>query len=153
MTLKIRKINKKDKEIFNKFEKELAYFEGDLDKNITHPEKIEYNNFSKLINSNKSCCYLAIYNDNPIGYGVGIVKKNSSAFKDKNYGCIETIYIYKKYRKLGVGKKIFIKIKKWFISKGIGYIRLKGFSDNYGAIKSYEKWGFKYYINEMIYNI
>ncbi|XHR98302.1 GNAT family N-acetyltransferase [Mucilaginibacter sp. UC70_90] len=59
------------------------------------------------------------------------------------------MYVLPAYRGMGVNQAIIEELKKWIVEQGLTEIRLEVYNDNIGAIKAYEKAGFKKRMIEM----
>jgi len=143
----IRKANINDlKEILKLIRKSINYHRK-LDKS--------YRPFSKHFNlekhvkkslKNKNKLYFVAQDENNekiIGYFIALIEKAPYSFTMQKYvGVIADAYIDPKYRKKGLGKKIFKEIIKWFKSRKIKYIELDVDARNKIGIKTWKKYGF-----------
>jgi len=78
-----------------------------------------------------------------IGYIAGTIKNQNPIFKIKKIGFINDVYIIKKFRKKGLGKRLMKELIKFFKSQKIKVCQLSVLSNNLPAIKLYQSLGFK----------
>ncbi|HFJ9285858.1 TPA: streptothricin N-acetyltransferase SatA [Bacillus toyonensis] len=95
-------------------------------------EELAYNEY---INKPHQIIYIALLHNQIIGFIV--LKKNWN-----NYAYIEDITVDKKYRTLGVGKRLVAQAKKWAKEGNMPGIMLETQNNNVAACKFYEKCGF-----------
>lgn len=73
--------------------------------------------------------------------------------KIKKYGFIDEIFIEEKYRGQKIGTKLMAELMGWFKLKKIKYVEFGVNSENKGAVRFYQKLGFKEYEKTMKKNI
>ncbi|MDA1544143.1 MULTISPECIES: streptothricin N-acetyltransferase SatA [Bacillus] len=95
-------------------------------------EALAYNDY---INKPNQVIYIALLHNQIIGFIV--LKKNWN-----HYAYIEDITVDKKYRTLGVGKRLVDQAKKWAKEGNMPGIMLETQNNNVAACKFYEKCGF-----------
>ncbi len=95
-------------------------------------EELAYNAY---INKPNQVIYIALLHKQIIGFIV--LKKNWN-----HYAYIEDITVDKKYRTLGVGKRLVDQAKKWAKEGNMPGIMLETQNNNVAACKFYEKCGF-----------
>ncbi|EJQ95503.1 hypothetical protein IGW_01733 [Bacillus cereus ISP3191] len=95
-------------------------------------EELVYNEY---INKPNQIIYIALLHNQIIGFIV--LKKNWN-----NYAYIEDITVDKKYRTLGVGKRLIAQAKQWATEGNMPGIMLETQNNNVAACKFYEKCGF-----------
>ena len=108
-------------------------------------EVLEYDYFNEIINDDDSLNYL--YEDNNKVVGVILVDKKTTKslpiIKSKNIYYINDIVVDEKFRKKGIGRKLYNYIKEKAIDDNIDSIELNVWSFNKDAIKFYESLGMK----------
>ena len=106
-------------------------------------EVLEYDYFNEIINDDDSLNYL--YEDNNKVVGVILVDKKTTKslpiIKSKNIYYINDIVVDEKFRKKGIGRKLYNYIKEKAIDDNIDSIELNVWSFNKDAIKFYESLG------------
>ncbi|MCU4989495.1 streptothricin N-acetyltransferase SatA [Bacillus cereus] len=100
--------------------------------NENENEELAYNEY---INNPNQVIYIALLHNQIIGFI--ILKKNWN-----HYAYIEDITVDKKYRTLGVGKRLVDQAKKWVKEGNMPGIMLETQNNNVAACKFYEKCGF-----------
>ncbi|HDR7273438.1 TPA: streptothricin N-acetyltransferase SatA [Bacillus paranthracis] len=95
-------------------------------------EELAYNDY---INKQNQVIYIALLHNQIIGFIV--LKKNWN-----HYAYIEDITVDKKYRTLGVGKRLIDQAKQWAKEGNMSGIMLETQNNNIAACKFYEKCGF-----------
>ncbi|MDA1741555.1 streptothricin N-acetyltransferase SatA [Bacillus cereus] len=95
-------------------------------------EELAYNDY---INKQNQVIYIALLHNQIIGFIV--LKKNWN-----HYAYIEVITVDKKYRTLGVGKRLIDQAKQWAKEGNMSGIMLETQNNNIAACKFYEKCGF-----------
>ena len=109
--------------------------------------------FQKRIRSKNSIVFLAVKNNEIIGFSINTIKKYDELFKLKQYGYMDDLYVKPEFR----GKKVSSQLKeeaiKWFKEKGMKHASLGFNSENSKAHKIYKKWGFCDEYTEMMKDI
>ena len=95
-------------------------------------EELAYNEY---INKPNQVIYIALLHNQIIG--LIVLKKNWN-----HYAYIEDITVDKKYRTLGVGKRLIAQAKQWAKEGNMPGIMLETQNNNVAACKFYEKCGF-----------
>ncbi len=140
--MKIRKITKKNKEEMFLLSKEEDKI---LQKFISFPVyDVEFSreHFDRMFKSHfrKNHYFLGIEtNGGIIGIISGFVKPVASG----EVGYIDNMFITKKYRGKGYAKVLRDEFFNVLKEKGIKHCQLDVFAKNVGAMKLYERWGFK----------
>lgn len=149
----IRKANLKDIPYLIELGKGMVNYHIDLanenDKIYEKRNKDAKKNWKKFLNKSikdrNSLVLIAQDNNKYIAYSIALIKKNIPVFFIKKYGHIYDLYVDKKYRSKGVGRKLMNKTKEFLKKKKIKFISLEVIHNNSAAIKFYENYGFKEY--------
>jgi ribosomal protein S18 acetylase RimI-like enzyme len=94
-------------------------------------------------------CFVAEYNQSIVGFVQGIVDTHEKqvmhnlGHHEGIDGWIGLLIVDTNYRKLGIGKRLIVTMKKYFVEKNCKTMRLKVMSDNTEAVRVYEKLGFE----------
>ena len=156
----VRKAKLKDIDLILNFEKNLIKSADDItNKYCPHHfvdfrlkkdyEEILSKYIKGRIYSKNDAIFIADYNDKSVGHIIISIKKNFPIFEMKYYGRINTIFIKKEFRGMGISFKLKDEAIKWFKKKGINRISLNVLPDNQIAINAYEKWGLSLSLLEM----
>jgi L-amino acid N-acyltransferase YncA len=127
------------------------YVEGNIDESKLQFSKITLKEIKKELNksqnrrrqgsrrymrSKKHYWIVAEDKKEIIGFG-------QARIKNKDTGITESVYIDKKYRKLGVGEKIMKDMIKWLKKQKLKYIESSVYLKNTPSIKLHKKLEFK----------
>ncbi|MBI5393396.1 GNAT family N-acetyltransferase [Candidatus Woesearchaeota archaeon] len=93
--------------------------------------------------------FIALENEEIIGYILIFIKDEIPIYKNKKIGYISDLYVKKELRKKAVGSKLKDKSFGWFKEKGIKFVAVPMYPDNKHAHSIYKKWGFFDYKLEM----
>lgn len=144
----IRKATVKDLQSLLEFEQGIIKAERPYDPTLD-VDPISYYDLSLLIDSENAEVLVAEYNGKVIASGYAKIKQALYYLNHQNYSYLGFMYTQSDFRGKGVNKKIIDGLKKWSYSKGLKEIRLTVYNDNDGAIRAYEKVGFKKHLIEM----
>ncbi|MGE6847185.1 streptothricin N-acetyltransferase SatA [Bacillus tropicus] len=128
LILSLSKINKRIEYTVE----DVPSYEKSYLQNQNDNEELAYNEY---INNPNQVIYIALLHNQIIGFIV--LKKNWN-----HYAYIEDITVDKKYRTLGVGKRLVDQAKKWAKEGNMPGIMLETQNNNVAACKFYEKCGF-----------
>jgi ribosomal protein S18 acetylase RimI-like enzyme len=64
-------------------------------------------------------------------------------FRETAFALVENCVVDKRYRRKGIGKKLFLAATEWVRRKGLGSIQLTVWQANKPALKFYQSLGFK----------
>jgi len=105
----------------------------------------------------KGIWYIAEINGRAVAYASGQIAKADEGVnwadlrKGQKYGNIEQIYVKRKYRKRGIGKKLTQKYLDYFKKEKVKIVKLKAVSKNLRRlIDFYERLGFEEKVCDMI---
>lgn len=146
--ISIREADIDDLFILKEFEQGVIAWERPFDPTIEN-DPINYYDLKKAIEDDGHILIVAEYENRLIGCGIGMEKKARHYIKYKTYAYLGLMYTHPDFRGQGVNAKIIDALKEWATSKGLAEIRLTVYDDNLGAIRAYEKVGFKKHIIEM----
>ena len=111
--------------------------------------EIHYYDIKKMIEANDVEVMVAEENGELVASGYARVLKPQDYFKFEKFAYLGFMYTKPTHRGKGVNKQIIDSLFKWVKERGIEEIRLDVFDDNIGAIKAYEKVGFKRHLLKM----
>lgn len=81
--------------------------------------------------------------------GYAQIRKAKAYLDHEVFSYLGFMYTHPDFRRKGINKKVVDALVKWSKSKGIKEVRLTVYEENLGAIKAYEKVGFKKHLIEM----
>ncbi|QTE37867.1 GNAT family N-acetyltransferase [Mucilaginibacter gossypii] len=145
----IRKATIEDLPVLLQFEQGIITAERPFDSTLK-PDPISYYDLEAFITSTDVQVLVAEIEGEIAGSGYARIKKNPDAYYDfEKYAYLGFMYVLPAYRGMGVNQAIIEELKKWTVEQGLTEIRLEVYNDNIGAIKAYEKAGFKKRMIEM----
>ncbi len=78
-----------------------------------------------------------------VGYCLAQLQQNLPLFKQESYAHIHDLAVTERYRRKGVGEKLFTAMKQWIGEQGISQIRLQIVASNVLSSSFWPKQGFK----------
>ncbi|MFB0496829.1 ribosomal protein S18 acetylase RimI-like enzyme [Mucilaginibacter sp. OAE612] len=145
----IRQATIEDLPVLLQFEQGIITAERPFDSTLK-PDPISYYDLKAFITSTDVQVLVAEIDGEIAGSGYARIKKNPDAYYDfEKYAYLGFMYVLPAYRGMGVNQAIIEELKKWTVEQGLTEIRLEVYNDNIGAIKAYEKAGFKKRMIEM----
>jgi len=145
---KVRKARLDDMEILLAFEQGIIKAERPMDPTLA-ADPISYYDISELIKSKDAEVLVVEYNSKVIASGYAKIKEALSYLDHNMYAYLGFMFTVPEFRGRGVNRLIVDELRKWSEFKGLKEIRLRVYDDNIGAIKAYEKVGFKKHLIEM----
>lgn len=116
-------------------------------------EKVGEDYFRKRIGGEEGVCLVAEVNGKIAGYLAGGIMQPYSYRTVKKMSELENMLVKEEFRGQKIGEKLFEEFANWSKSQNIERIKVSAASDNLGAIKFYEKVGFRSYATELEYEI
>ncbi len=146
--VKIRTATLDDMDILLEFEQGVIGAERPFDITLG-ADPITYYNLKELILSDDASLVVAEIEGKIIGSGYALKKAARPYLNHGFYSYLGFMFTLFDHRGKGVNTKIIERLKQWSDSKGLNEIRLTVYDENHGAIRAYEKVGFKKHIIEM----
>ena len=147
--MKIRKATKRDLKTLNELQLALANYELIFSKTLKKPESVKkkyYQNYKKKIKKKDCIFFVAVDKKKIVGYIFGEIETPEHPHIYKKRGYIVDAFILRKYRRKGIGEKLYKKLIKWFKSKKVKWIKVGVYANNINSIKFWERMGFKEYV-------
>ena len=149
----IRKARTKDIKAIAKLEYELNLMHYKFDKYysmIKNPLKsFEAFNKKRIYDAN-SVVFVAEIDGKVVGFIAVGISKRPPIFIERRIGSIGATFIEKKYRRLGIGKKLVNEACSWLKSKGMKHAELTVHEKNPEGLGAWSKFGFKRRTQERI---
>jgi GNAT superfamily N-acetyltransferase len=146
--VKIRTATLDDMDILLEFEQGVIEAERPFDVTLG-ADPITYYKLEELIVSEDASLVVAEIKGEIIGSGYALIKPARHYLNHGFYSYLGFMFTLPDYRGRGVNTRIIERLKQWSYSKGLKEIRLTVYDENHGAIRAYEKVGFKKHIIEM----
>ncbi|MEO9894342.1 GNAT family N-acetyltransferase [Aurantibacter sp.] len=144
----IRKANIKDLASLLEFEQGIIKAERPFDPTLAD-DPISYYDLKELIASDTAEILVGEHKGKLIASGYANIKQAKSYLDHKRFSYLGFMYTDPNYRGKGLNRRIVDGLKEWSFEKGVKEIRLTVYEENIGAIKAYEKVGFKNHLIEM----
>lgn len=144
----VRPATLNDLSVLLEFEQGIIAAERPMDLTLA-PDPISYYDISELIHSDDAEVLVVEYDSKVIASGYAKKKKALDYLDHEFYSYLGFMFTNSEFRGMGVNKLIVDGLRDWSASKGLKEIRLTVYDDNVGAIKAYEKVGFKKHLIEM----
>jgi GNAT superfamily N-acetyltransferase len=112
-------------------------------------DPISYYDLSELINSEDAEVLVAECNEKIVASGYAKIKKARHYLDHENYSYLGFMFTRPDFRRKGINRMLIDALREWSLTNGLKEIRLTVYDDNIGAIKAYEKTGFKKHLIEM----
>ena len=145
--MKIRKATVKDfeklKDIKLESKKDEMRYSDSL-KPLSKTIDIYFEYFKEELKKKNSAVFIA-EDKKPIGIIIATYFTPLRISKFGKKGYVSNLYVQKKYRNKGVGKKLLYASLKWLKENNVKYISLEIHLENKTALKFYRKYGFKDY--------
>ncbi len=97
--------------------------------------------------------YIAILDDDIVGYCVGQILDKPPVFKMRRIGQINNIAVKEGHKQHGVGQLLFEKIKGWFDTQNVCHIELSAATNNPQSLAFWSKMGGREFMKTMIITI
>lgn len=146
--MKIRKATIKDFEQIKKNRAEFYLGETEIDE-LSDPDWVKFGMgiaTAKALRSKNHVFFVAEDKGSIVGYCSGQIEKTPTWIKHKKRGHLYNLFLKKKYRGKGTGKKLIISVINWFKKNKISWIMVLAYSKNKKAQSIYKKMGFSEYI-------
>lgn len=140
-----------DLEVLKTFEQGIVAFERPFDSTLKD-DPISYYDIKEMILSEEVEVVVAVCNNELIGSWYARIETSKIYLKHHQYSYLGFMYVKPEFRGRGVIRSIIDNLKNWSNNRGIHEIRLDVYSENIGAIKAYERSGFKSHLLNMRMN-
>ncbi len=114
----------------------------EIKKDLDKKQNPRRQGFRQYMKSKKHYWIVAEEKGKIIGFGQAWIK-------NKETGITESVYVNKRYRKKGIGKKIMGDMIKWLKTKKLKYIESSAYLRNKPSVKLHKKLGFKPFLIRM----
>jgi len=137
-----------DLEILLEFEQGIISTERPFDPSLAN-DPINYYDLAELIKSEEAEVVVTEYRGKVVASGYAKIKTAAAYLDHSRYAYLGFMYTEPNHRGKGVNKFIVDKLRLWSKERGLKEIRLTVYEENLGAIRAYEKVGFKKHLIEM----
>jgi ribosomal protein S18 acetylase RimI-like enzyme len=140
-TISTRTANLDDLETLLEFEQGVVAAEKPLD-SFLGSGKLTYYNIPELISDEHTYFIVAVSNDELVGSGYIKIENSNKYHKNAKHGYIGFIFVKPAFRGKKISTIILKSLKNWSKEQDLKELRLDVYSNNFGAIKSYDSFGF-----------
>jgi GNAT superfamily N-acetyltransferase len=140
--ISVREAIENDIAELRQLEQELIEFERSFDACIKEAD-VTYYDLASLIADSNSAVFVAESNAEIIASGYAQIRQSKSYLDPELYCYLGFIYVEPQSRGHGLSTKILDSLTDWARSLGVKYFCLDVYSENSGAIRAYQKYGFK----------
>lgn len=140
-TISIRIANLNDLETLLTFEQGVIKAERPMD-SFLGQGTLSYYNIPELIAAKNSHLIVALAGKELVGSGYIKIEESSTYHKNTKHGYIGFIFVKPSFRGKRISNLILESLKNRALEKDLKELRLDVYSNNFGAIKSYERFGF-----------
>lgn len=140
-SITIRKANLNDLETLLEFEQGVIEAERPLDSFLGEGD-LYYYNIPEMITSENVHLIVAVSNKELVASGYLRIENSRQYHKNPLHGYIGFMYVKTSFRGKRISNLILESLKEWATEKGLKELRLDVYSNNVGAIKAYERFGF-----------
>lgn len=148
MSIETRKARLEDLPTLLEFEQGIIEFERPFDPTLKE-EKISYYDIEAMILSDTVEVLVVVDKEEVIASGYARIETAKPYLKHAVYGYLGFMFVKESHRGKGINKLIIEGLENWCVSNKINEIRLDVYAENLGAIKAYEKAGFKSFLVNM----
>ena len=142
MKINTREANLNDLAVLLEFEQGIIDFERPFDLTLKD-EKISYYDIKAMILSEDVFVAVAVNGDEVVGSGYARIEVADPYLKHKKFAYLGFMYVKENARGKGVNGLVVEALNTWIRSQGVDEVRLDVYFENPGAIRAYEKVGFK----------
>jgi len=103
---------------------------------------VTYYDLPGLISNSDSNLVVAEENKNIIGSGYAQIRPSDTFHQHSHHCYLGFIFVEPGYRGRNIASGIIDALKNWGIDQGVRHFQLNVYSENEGAIRAYEKFGF-----------
>ncbi|HUR99388.1 MAG TPA: GNAT family N-acetyltransferase [Pyrinomonadaceae bacterium] len=145
----VRTANEDDLDRLLAFEQAIIEAERPFDATLRRGGDVHYYDLAALISSPDAEVVVAQAGRELIGSGYARIENAKAYLKHTKHSYLGFMYVTPEYRGIGINKKIVAALEAWSVSRGVTEMQLEVYVQNAGAIKAYEKAGYKGVILEM----
>ena len=112
--------------------------EGDFEKTL-----------KKKLKSDDALVLVALEQGRVVGFALAIIGNRQSIFRVPKVGTISDLGIKKEFRRQGIGKKMLVEIKAWFVKNDVSLIEVAVLAKNEVAASFWTKQEFQDFSHRM----
>ena len=105
------------------------------------------------ITSDTSCVLVAEHDTTVVGYCLVTLAKYTPVFEKRDYGTVFDLAVTERYRRKGIGGRLYEAAQTWFVNQDIHRIEIRVAVSNETSSAFWHKMGFDPYITTVFKNI
>lgn len=137
-----------DLPVLLEFEQGIIQAERPMDPTLK-PDPISYYDVGAMITSEDVEVIVAVDGDLIVGSGYAKEKASDHYVEPATHCFLGFMFVREEYRGKGINGLVTEALLVWARARGLTEVRLRVYEDNPGAIRAYEKVGFKKHLVEM----
>jgi GNAT superfamily N-acetyltransferase len=98
------------------------------------------------MNSETWCVLVAERDGEPVGYCLATLAKYPPVFENRDYGTVFDLAVTERYRRNGIGERLYDTVQMWFADYGVHRIEVRVVVLNETSTAFWRKMGFKPYV-------
>jgi ribosomal protein S18 acetylase RimI-like enzyme len=146
--IRIRAANLEDIATLREFEQGVILAERPFDPSLK-PDPITYYDIEQLVTSPEVRFSIAEVHGSLVACGYAKIIEAKPYVKHDREAYLGLMYVLPEFRRRGINNLILEDLYRWALSRGVTELTLEVYPENIGAIRAYEKVGFKPYILQM----
>lgn len=147
-TITFRPATKSDLPTLLEFEQGIISYERPFNPTI-RAKDVTYYDIAAYIDQADAEVVVGTIGDEIIASGYALIKPAAPQFKHSTYVHLGFMYVHPTYRGKGINRLLINELTSWSKKQGVLEVRLQVYAENGGAIRAYEKVGFKKLMVEM----
>ena len=144
----IRTATLKDLPTLLEFEQGIITAERPFDPTLA-ADPISYYDLKVLIELDTAEVIVAEVDNQIVASAYAKIKKGEPFFQFEEYAYLGFMFVRPEFRGQGINQKIVDELVRWVKSRNLTELRLQVYEENAGALRAYEKAGFKKYMMTM----
>lgn len=140
-SISIRTASFNDLETLLEFEQGVIEAERPLD-SFLGDGKLKYYNIPEMISAEHIHLIVGVYKNELVASGYVRIEESKHYHKNPLHGYIGFMFVKPTFRGHRISNLILESLRKWSKEKSLKELRLDVYSNNIGALKSYERFGF-----------
>jgi GNAT superfamily N-acetyltransferase len=141
--VRVRPADLSDLVVLLDFEQAIIEAERPFDDTIRTGADVRYYDLAGLIASRDAEVLVAELNSEIVGSGYARIERSDPYVKHVEHSYLGFMYVVPEHRGKGINKKIIEALEAWSRAQGVTEMQLEVYVDNLGAIRAYEKSGYK----------
>ncbi len=140
--VKYRKAKLEDLPVLYEFEQQIIATERPFDPTLK-PGRINYYDLREKILEDASELIVGVSGDEVVCSGYASIRIPEEYLDFERFAYMGFMYVRPAFRGKGAIRGLIVELEQWALSQNITEVRLEVYDDNAGALRAYDKAGFK----------